>query len=140
MASPVEAVLLLCDAAVADSAGKVHMLGAGWSQTGSPTAPCAVVAIIKVPWDRANQRLRLSLSLRDSDGGQVSVVTPNGGSDPIRHEGHFEVGRPPGVAVGSPLDSSFVLSMPPLPLAPGRYEWLLTVAEEDFHVAFQVRQ
>jgi len=38
MASPVAAQLILCDAAVADQAtGKVHMLGAGWSVTTSPT-------------------------------------------------------------------------------------------------------
>lgn len=29
MASPVEAMLILCDAAVSDPTGKVHMLGAG---------------------------------------------------------------------------------------------------------------
>ena len=49
MASPLEVHLILCDAAQAES-GKVHMLGAGWSITGSPSAPHAVAVLIKVPW------------------------------------------------------------------------------------------
>jgi hypothetical protein len=53
MASPVLAKLILCDYAVADPAGKVHMLGAGWSLTSSPTPPHAVVVLMKIPWDRA---------------------------------------------------------------------------------------
>lgn len=139
MASPVEAVLILCDAAVSDpGTGKVHMLGAGWSRTGSPTAPSAVVAMIKVPWDRSNQRLPLKLSLQDSDGQQVSLPTP-AGPEPIQAQGDVEVGRPPGMAAGSPLDASFVLSLPPLPLTTGRYEWRLVVAEEQFSAPFQVQ-
>ncbi|HWH28928.1 MAG TPA: hypothetical protein VNU26_08210 [Mycobacteriales bacterium] len=140
MASPVDAILVLCDAAVADQAtGKVHMLGAGWSRTGSPTAPSAVVAMIKVPWDRANQRLDLTLHLQDSDGQLVTLSTPEG-AQPVRADGAVEVGRPPGVTPGSPLDTSFVLSLPPLPLSPGRYEWRLHVAERDFVASFEVRQ
>lgn len=137
MASPVGATLILCDAAVSDPLGKVHMLGAGWSRTGSPTAPAAVVAMMKIPWDRANQRLRLRLALHDSDGNVVSVPGPSG-PEPLQHEGHLEVGRPAGVAAGSPLDQSFVMSIPPLPLPPGRYEWRLDLAEETFHTEFQV--
>ena len=55
MASKVEAKLILCDAAQADpNTGKVHMLGAGWSLTRSPTTH-AVVVLMKVPWDRTNE-------------------------------------------------------------------------------------
>jgi hypothetical protein len=138
MASSVDAILLLCDAAVPDPTGKVHMLGAGWSQTGSPTAPQAVVALLKVPWDRANQALAITLSLLDSDGRRVALPTPQG-DQMIGTEGQVEVGRPPGVAHGSPLDSAFVLNVPPMPLRPGRYEWRLSVAETEVATAFQVR-
>lgn len=137
MASPLSAVLILCDAAVADPLGKVHMLGAGWSRTGSPTAPAAVVALIRVPWDRANQRIPLSLGLHDSDGGLVHLPTPDG-EEAIRSQAELEVGRPPGMAAGSPLDYPFVMSLPPLPLQPGRYEWRLDLAEQTFHTDFQV--
>lgn len=138
MASPVGAVLLLCDAAQVDSAGgKVHMLGAGWSTTGSPTAPQAVVAMLKIPWDRANQRLPLRLSLLDSDGQQVRLGEA-ANPQPVAAGGNVEVGRPPGLAHGSPLDSAFVLNVPAMPLPPGRYEWRLTVAETEISTAFQV--
>lgn len=138
MASPLSAVLILCDAAVTDPLGKVHMLGAGWSRTGSPTAPAAVVALIRVPWDRANQRLRLELALHDSDGAVVCVPTPDGGQQALSTRGDIEVGRPPGMAAGSPLDHPFVMSLPPLPLKAGRYEWRLDLAEQTFHTDFQV--
>lgn len=137
MASPIEAILLLCDSAVADPSGKVHMLGAGWTSTGSPTAPSAVVAMIKVPWDRANQKITLELDLLDSDGKSVELPT-DGGTVSLRAAGTVEVGRPPGLAHGSPLPSAFVLNVPSLPLKPARYEWRLKLAEESFVVAFQV--
>jgi len=137
MASPVEAILLLCDAAQADPLGKVHMLGAGWSTTGSPTAPQAVVAMLKIPWDRANQQIPLTLALLDSDGQQV-VLGDDNNPQPVRTAVDVEVGRPPRLAHGSPLDSSFVLNLPPMPLAPGRYEWRLSVAEAEITTTFQV--
>ena len=73
MASPLEAQVILCDAAVADPGGKVHMLGAGWSMTGSPTAPQAVAVLMKIPWDRANQKIPMALRLLDADGKPVKL-------------------------------------------------------------------
>ncbi len=133
----VDATVLLCDAAVADPTGKVHMLGAGWSSTGSPTPPCAVVALMKIPWDRANQPLPMELDLVDSDGQPVLMPTPTGPQG-LKVTRTIEVGRPAGLAHGSPLDSAFVLNLSPLPLAPGRYEWRLTLAGKAFGVAFGV--
>lgn len=137
MASPVEAQLILCDAAQAES-GKVHMLGAGWSFTTSPTAPHAVAVLMKVPWDRANERLALRLFLLDSDGNGVAFMGPDGPSRPIGTEAEVEVGRPPGIAPGSMLDASFAITMPSLPLRPGRYEWRLSFADQDFAAPFTV--
>jgi hypothetical protein len=138
MASPLEAHLILCDAAVADSAtGKVHMLGAGWSTIMSPTPPHAVAVLMKVPWDRANIRLPLRLELFGPDGNSIQIKTPDGGV-PILGQGAVEVGRPPGIAHGSALDASFVLNIGPLPLSPGRYEWRLTLAELELPAPFTV--
>lgn len=136
MASPVEAQLVLCDAAQAES-GKVHMLGAGWSITSSPTAPHAVAALIKVPWDRANQKLHLRLQLLDSDGHPVNVQSV-AGPVPIRTDAEIEVGRPAGLAPGTMLDASFALNVPSLPLSPGRYEWRMEFAEQEFFSPFTV--
>jgi hypothetical protein len=134
MASPIEATLLLCDAAVGEPGGKLHMLGAGWSITGTPTAPAAVAVFLKVPWDRTNERLPLSLFLYDADGRQIGIDGKN-----IGLEQEFEVGRPPGMDPGTPVDHAFQMSLGSLPLPPGRYQWRLTVAGEEFTAAFQVR-
>jgi hypothetical protein len=137
MASPVEAQLILCDAAQA-AAGKVHMLGAGWSITSSPTAPHAVAVLIKVPWDRANQKLPLRLQLLDADGHPVMLPGSGGTPKPLVTEAAVEVGRPAGLAHGTMLDASFALNVAPLPLAPGRYEWRMTFAGKEFAAPFTV--
>jgi hypothetical protein len=137
MESSIEAQVLLCDAAVADPSGKLHMLGAGWSMTSSPTSPQAVAVLLKIPWDRANQRLPIVLRLLDPDGRPVVLATPDGTQE-VTMGGEIEAGRPPGVSPGSQLDAAFSFSVPSLPLPPGRYQWRLDVAEEAFTSSFQV--
>lgn len=139
MASPVQAQIILCDSAVSEpGTGKVHMLGAGWSITSVPTSPQAVVVLIKIPWDRTNQKIPVRLQLLTADGQPVNIPTPQG-EFPISNEGSVEVGRPPGIEPGSLLDASFVLNVGPLPLAPGRYEWRLDLAEQEITASFQVQ-
>lgn len=137
MASPLEVQVILCDAAQADpGGGKIHMLGAGWSITGSPTAPHAVAVLVKVPWDRANQPIRAVLTLVDSDGHQV---VPEGADQPIRAEFVLEVGRPAGMEPGSMIDASIALNSGPLPLRPGRYQWRLDIGDQMFAASFAAR-
>jgi hypothetical protein len=133
----IEAQLLLCDAAVADQGGKLHMLGAGWSITSSPTSPQAVAVLLKIPWDRANERLALMLRLVDDDGRPVAVATTEGTQE-LAMGGEIETGRPPGVTPGSQLDAGLVFNVPSLPLPAGRYQWRLEVAGDTFTSAFQV--
>jgi hypothetical protein len=129
--------VILCDAAQSDpSTGKIHMLGAGWSMIKSPT-PHAVALLIQVPWDRANERLSVRVELLDADGKPVKLGGPEG-DEPIAAEAELEVGRPPGVDRGSPLNAAFALNVGPLPLSPGRYEWRATVAEDSLGESFQV--
>ncbi len=135
MASPVEAVVLLCDAAVADSAGKLHMLGAGWSTTTTPTNPMSVAMFLKVPWDRANQKLPLVLELVDADGQPVSLE-----GQVVAVPADIEAGRPPGMEHGSMLDAAYAVNIGPLPLPPGRYEWRLTFADQRFSAFFSARK
>ena len=138
MPSPVAAQLILCDAAQADpGTGKVHMLGAGWSMTRTPTSH-ALAVLMKIPWDRANEPITLSVKLLDADGHPAQLLTPDGVAPAPQHEGKVEVGRPPGIAPGSVLDASFVLTVPPLPLAPGRYEWRLEIGEASYSAPFTV--
>ncbi|HEY7224405.1 MAG TPA: hypothetical protein VH561_12570 [Micromonosporaceae bacterium] len=138
MASPVAAQVILCDAAQADAgSGKVHMLGAGWSMTRTPSSH-AVAVLLKIPWDRANEPITLTMKLLDADGHPAQLLTPTGIVPAMQAEGKVEVGRPAGIAPGSLLDASFVLNVPPLPLAPGRYEWRLEVGEASYTAPFTV--
>jgi len=138
MASPVAAQIILCDAAQADpGTGKVHMLGAGWSMTRSPTSH-AVAVLMKIPWDRANEPIALTVKLLDADGRRAQVITPGGVVPAMQAEGKVEVGRPAGIAPGSLLDASFVLNVPPVSLAPGRYEWRLEIGEASYSAPFTV--
>jgi hypothetical protein len=132
-----EVQLILCDSAQADATGKVHMLGAGWSITSTPTMH-AVALLIKVPWDRADQPLPLRLQLLDADGQPVRLPTPEGFTT-LTHEGTIQVSRTGGAVIGSMLDASFALNVPPLPLRPGRYEWRLELAEHSQSAFFTVR-
>jgi hypothetical protein len=139
MASPIEFKLILCMSAVADQVtGTLHMLGAGWSVTTSPTAPQAVALLIKVPWDRANQPLPVQVELLDADGQPVLLPGPSG-QQPVVAGAQMEVGRPAGVAPGSNLDASLALNFPQLPLAPGRYQWRADIAGDIQTESFMVR-
>lgn len=110
--------MLLCDAAE-EANGKLFILGGGWSVLRRPS-PMALAIRLSVPWDRANEPHTITATLLDEDG---ETVDP--GEGPITVEGIVEVGRPAGVKPGTPLDSPFVLSFPPLPLEAGRYVWEL---------------
>ncbi|WP_017559442.1 DUF6941 family protein [Nocardiopsis baichengensis] len=138
MASPIEVQLILCDAAVSDPNGKVHMLGAGWSFTGTPTAPHAVAVLLGIPWDRTNQKIPFELELCDEDGQPVVLATGDGTQN-LRHAGNMEIGRPPGVDPGTTLDASFTLSIPPLPLTAGRYQWRLSIGGQVEVKSFAAR-
>ena len=132
-ATNIEATLLLCDAAVGDPSGKMHMLGAGWSITGTPTAPAAVVVLLKVPWDRADRKLPIALRLVDADGHPVLI---EGKAVGIRQA--LGMGRQPQVPSGVPIDASFAMNLGPMALPPGRYRWLLDIDDEQWSAGFTV--
>ena len=94
--------MLLADAAQAIN-GKLYILGGGWSTIGPDPVPSAIAIKIEVPWDEANKRHKLKFELVDADGRPVTVPTPTG-EKPVQLEGDFEVGRPPGLKPGTPLD------------------------------------
>ena len=72
----------------------------------------------------------------------MSAPTPDGLA-PGAISGEFEVGRPPGMMPGTPIDIPFAFILPPFPLEPGRrYVWRVSVdgkAEDDWEVAFSTR-
>ena len=141
--SPVKVTLLLADFAQV-SEGKINLIGGGWTVTGPMPAPSAIAAKIEIPWDQANVRHTLLFELLDQDGHPVAQPHGPGGSlVDIRVEADLEVGRPAGVAPGTPLDVPMAVLIPPLLLQPGgRFTWRLSIDQEfddDWQVAFSTR-
>ena len=134
--------LLLADAAQAVN-GKLYVLGGGWSLTGPDPSAMALAVKIEVPWDRANIKHRWRIELLDEDGVPIEMASaPGGGSQPLRIEGEFEAGRPPGLKPGTPLDVALALNLAPVPLPPGgRFVWRLAIDgwDEDWQTAFSTR-
>ena len=136
-----KATLLLADYAVV-SDGKLTIVGGGWSQTGPEPAPFGIGLLIQVPWDQANAPHTFSVELLDADGEAVVLEADEEGEQAVAFGGDFEVGRPPGLKPGTPLDFPVAMNSTPLPLEPGRYEWRLTIdgeSRQDWTLAFTVR-
>jgi hypothetical protein len=140
----VKATLLLADfAQVAD--GKLTVVGGGWSVTGPDPTPFAIAILVQVPWDQANVRHTLRLELLDADGNAVTMETEDGNEEPIVFFDDlvFEVGRPPGLKPGTPLDFPVAVNSGPLPLPSGeRYEWRLSIdgrSDDDWRLPFTTR-
>jgi len=133
--------MLLCDSAqVAE--GKLYILGGGWSLTGPDPTPSAIAMKLEVDWNEADRGHHWELYLEDADGHAVVVPGPEG-PQPIEVRGDFQVGRPPGIAPGSPIDLPLAVGVGPLPLAPGtRYTWRLVVdgeSSEGWSLSFTTR-
>jgi hypothetical protein len=124
-----KATMLLADYAVV-SDGKLTIVGGGWPQTGPEPAPFGIALLIQVPWDQANTRHSFSVELLDADGAPVVIESPEE-EQAVAFGGEFEVGRPPGLKPGTPLDFPVAMNSTPLPLEPGRYEWRLTIDDQD---------
>ncbi|MEV7012801.1 hypothetical protein [Streptosporangium sp. NPDC051022] len=136
--------LVLCDSAGVDRAtGKINMLGAGWSLTGPQVPPMAVAGFLRVPWEEAKAEHAFTLRLVDGDGEPVR--TPFAGEEgALRFGGTLVVdlgeGRDRERAENPEIHSGFAVSVPSLPLGPGRYTWTLEVDGDDLaSVTFGVR-
>lgn len=134
-----EATLLLANSAEEYKGGMVNALGLGWSVTGTPTPPAALVLMVKVPWDETNVKHRLQIDLVDADGHPAQI---NANGDHIKIEGEFEAGRPAGIIKGTPIDTAAVFNLGPgLELTPGAtYQWRVEI-DGDLAASrsFQVR-
>jgi hypothetical protein len=122
-------IMMLADSAQA-VAGKLYVLGGGWSMTGPTPAPSALAIKFEVPWEAANRKHKVRIELLDSDGQPVLVPGPES-PQPMLIQADLEVGRPTGLSPGTPLDSPFAINIGPLPLKPGRYEWRCTVVDAN---------
>jgi hypothetical protein len=134
--------LLLCDHAQ-EVAGKLYVLGGGWSIYRGTPVTMALAVKIAVPWDAANLPHDFSARLVTEDGGDPVLMQPDGvaTATPIEFQGRFEAGRPAGVPPGSDLDAPFAVNIAGLPLGVGRYEWRVAIDGDLVdRVAFTVMQ
>jgi hypothetical protein len=125
-----DVTMLLCDhAQVAE--GKLYVLGGGWNQVPEPDVPIPVALAVQiaVPWDATNQKHDLTIRLADDDG-QTIEAEGEGTSVPILMAGQFEVGRPPGIKQGTPINQLMVFKFGMLPLPAGGYTFELAIKEE----------
>jgi hypothetical protein len=133
--------MMLADSAQA-VAGKLYVLGGGWSITGPDPAPSAIAIKLDVPWDQAGVPHRWTLNLVDGDGVPVLLPTPEG-EQPLHLEGDIEVTRGAETAPGTPLDWAMAINISPLPLTPdNRYVWELSIdgdSRPDWHLSFSTR-
>ncbi len=105
-----------------------------------PRANMSLAVKLNVPWSRANERIHLEAVLITDQGAEVTQEGEEG-ETPVRTEGDMELGRPPGLRHGTPLDATFVLNFEGLDLEPGGYVWELRVAGElAARTPFQVIQ
>lgn len=133
--------MLLADAAQTVG-GKLYILGGGWSITGPQATPMAIAIKIEVPWTDANRVHQLKLSLLDEDEQPVMKPTQED-NEPYEVTASFEVGRPPGLRPGTPLDVPLAINIGPLSLEPGqRYTWRCYIndaTKDDWRVSFSMR-
>jgi hypothetical protein len=140
----VKVTMLLADAVQA-AEGKLYILGGGWSIRAPDPVPMAIALYVQVPWDRTNEQHVWALELLDADGQPVLVGEEAAAdeAEPVRVEGGFEVGRPPGLKPGTPIDVPLAINFGPIPLEPGaRYEFRLEIdgaGDEDWRLAFSTR-
>jgi len=125
--------ILLADFAQT-SEGKVSALGLGWTITGTPTPPMAVILLIDIPWDKTNKKHKVTLALLDADGHPVVVGQDANTGKPqhIQFNADVEAGRPAGIPEGTEQRTSTAIAIGPgIPLTAGQaYEWRLEIDGE----------
>lgn len=115
--------MLLCDFAQ-ETGGKLHMIGAGWSRlTPDDRFSFALAIVLRIPWEKAGQRIRLVVELRDSDGRLVEV-----GSRPVYQATEVSAQRK---GPRRALSASFAPYFHNMRLPAGTYEWVLIGNEEE---------
>ena len=116
--------MLLCDAAQV-SGGKLFILGGGWNLCRPGLPSMAIAVLVKVPWDMANRAFKWKLQLYDEDGDPLRLGDDGKG---VAFEGRFEVGRPPGLKKGQPLQFPLAMNAAGIPLAGSKgYYWTFEI-------------
>lgn len=124
--------LLLCDAAQTYE-GKLSILGGGWTII-KVQSPFAVAAIVDIPWDKSNTKLKTKLELLDEDGNSFA---PDG-ENPLVIFADLEVGRPIGQTPGSSQRIPLAFNFTPILNKVGRFTFQLSVEDSTQSTSFAV--
>ncbi|MBI4493225.1 MAG: hypothetical protein HY690_10590 [Chloroflexi bacterium] len=125
--------LILADAAQIVG-GKLYLLGGGWTvltaQAGFPVQQhCGIAAAFTVPWTETNQRHDVEIEISDEDGRQTLW----------KQAGQVEVGRPPGIPLGSDQRAQIAVDLVLSFESAGTYVILVRVdGQEGRRTSFQV--
>ncbi len=106
--------------------GKLFISGGGWNARGGEPGPISIAGTICIPWNLADHRHDLGLELIDEDDRPVVVPTPLGQQNYVVHA-QFEVGRPPGLRIGTELIAPFAIQLLLPALEPKRYRFRVSV-------------
>ncbi len=123
---------MLCDYAE-EVNGKLYIMGGGWTTIQADTpAPLALAVLLTVPWNAANQKHTLNLSMLTEDGEPflpdgVQTTRPEGAPEGALMGGDFEVGRPPGAVHGQDFPVPIGVRLGPLVFPQGGYKFEFTV-------------
>lgn len=99
---------------LADSAqvvgNKLYLLGGGWDlltvNTGFPVEQrCAIAVSVKVPWNETNQKHTFEIEVAEEAPGTEAPRSL------LKAGGQFEIGRPPGIPLGSDQRVQLAINM-----------------------------
>lgn len=127
-------ILLITADAATVSDGKINILGGGWTRITSGPANFTLVVRIDIPWTLTNQQLPWSLTLVDQDGRSY---VPDGNGKPVELAGELQIERHDDSNLGSSFEAPMLFPFLGLPLRPGTYEWVFTVAGSQAKYGFQ---
>jgi hypothetical protein len=118
----IDITLMLCDSAQVYD-GKLSILGGGW-ETIARQAPCAVAAIVTIPWDREAGVLQWRLDIVDADG---QPWLPDG-TTPLALQGELSFQRTEQVLPGTELQVPLAFNFGPLFSQTGRFSVRLDIS------------
>lgn len=121
------ATMILCDAAQ-EAAGKLYVIGGGWTALQQPDVPSSMALgiILHIDWNETNRRHAIEIELQNADG---EVWEPQEGQ-PLRLSTNVEVGRPPGLRPGTELNTVLAPTFHGIALPAGGYVWILRLGQQ----------
>jgi hypothetical protein len=122
---PVEAHMMLGTAAWLEG-NSLTLIGAGWTVRPPDPFPMAVAVVLYFPRDQQGVHTT-RLELLYASGEPVLFDTPDG-PQPLVYDNELDITGLDDPNLTTPLDSGFVVNLPPHPLPRGReYVWRLSV-------------